>query len=163
MKISKAIFLIAITIGMMTLMSTTCSKNDDNGDPAACTGYVEATAAGFVSGNYCYDALTTFTYQPNSYVTLWARESATDIGFDVRLNSDNGAALAPGTYNCGSGELGFVEMIFEGGGSNEFYKSQSGTLTVTQVDQNNFKGSFNVSAEGYYNKETISFSGSFSN
>lgn len=161
MKISKVVFLIAIALGMMTLMSTTCSKTED-GDPAGCSGYVNATASGTVSENFCFDALTTFTYEPNSYVTLWARESDTDIGFDCQLSSDNGAALVPGTYNCGPGEVGFVELIFEGDNGNEFYKSKSGTLSVTQADANSFKGSFSVTCVGYYNGESINFSGSFS-
>jgi len=153
-------FVVAI-FGLITLMSTTCNKEEDT-DPGTCNGYVSATITGDVTGNFCFTDLTTFTYQPNSYVTLWARDGD-KYGFDTRLSSANDAPLIPGTYQCGSGEPGFVEFIYEteSGTDNEFYKSKSGTLTVTKVNETSFEGSFNVVAEGYYNKETINYSGTF--
>lgn len=68
-----------------------------------------------------------------------------------------------GTYNCGQGNPGFVELIYEAidGNEQEFYKSQSGTLTITQVDANHFIGSFDVVALGYYGHESINFKGTF--
>lgn len=153
---------LVVAVGLLTLMSSTCNKENEPDAPANCTGYVTASASGTISGNYCFDKLTTFTYQPNSYVTLWAAQGD-EMGFDVRLNSVNDQALVPGTYNCGSGEPGFVELIYENmadPGQNEFYKSQSGTLTVTKVDADSFEATFNVVAVGYYNKLSINFSGS---
>lgn len=156
---------IGLALGLVTLMSSTCNKEEDPADPGQCSGYVSAVATGGINANFCFTTITTFTYEPNNLVTLWARQ-ADNYGFDVSLYSDNQADLVPGTYTCGSGGFAFVELIFEDPAdpsTNEFYKSQSGTLTVTQVNQNSFKGSFNVVAVGYYNGKSINFSGTFTN
>lgn len=96
-------------VGFMTLMSSTCNKNDETNDRGTCTGYVAATATGSISANFYFDDRDSCTYLPNDRVGLWA---------------------------C-----------------------QSGTITITQIDQDNFKGTFNVVAVGFYNKETINLVG----
>lgn len=159
MKVKNLMLVIGLALGLMTLMSSTCNKEEDPADPNNCTGFVSASSTGYLAGNYCFDEITTYTYVANSYVTLWAAQIGTEYGMDLRLGSDGGAPLVPGTYNCGPGTFGFVELIFEGATDNEFYKSTSGTLTITVVNETNFSGSFNVTAEGYYNKETIQFTG----
>lgn len=153
-------FVMGLLLGLITLMSSTCNKEDQPSDPNQCNGFVSASSTGYLVANYCFDEITTYTYVANSYVTLWAAQTGTEYGMDLRLGSDGGTPLVPGTYKCGPGTFGFVELIFEGATDNEFYKSTSGTLTITQVDANNFVGSFNVTAEGYYNKEVIQFTGS---
>ena len=140
-------------------MSSSCEKEDPDG-PTSCEGIASATSTGAVDGTYCFTEVTSYKYEPNNYVSMFTSQDG-EIGFDFRLNSVNDAALVAGTYNCGQNQPGFVELIIEGSGGGEFYKSKSGTLTFTQIDEVNCKGSFNVVAEGYYNGETINFSGAF--
>lgn len=160
MKIKKIFMLMVVAIGLTTLMSTTCDKDDpDNLD--TCNGVVTASVTGYINQDFCFDNLNSYTYEPTEYLTLWARETATDIGFDIRINAVSNQQITPGTYNCGSGEPGFVEFIIEDAGNtgSDFYKSQSGTITLTQASESTFKATFNVVAIGYYNEETTNFSG----
>lgn len=158
MKAKKIIVLLCISIGMTLLMSTTCEK-DDPENPENCEGVASASSSGALIGTYCFTEVTSYNYQPNNYVSLFAAQIGTNIGFDLSIHTADGAAITTGTYDCGPDGLGFVELINEGSEGGEFYKSQSGTLTVTQVNENTFIGSFNVVAVGYYNGESINFSG----
>lgn len=160
MKINKSAMLVLAAIGLMTLMSTTCNK-EENGDPANCTGYVSATASGNVSANLCFDILNSYDYTPNTSVSLWARQTGADYGFDISISPGDGSDITPGTYQCGTGP-GFVELIWETDTDSEFYKSQSGTITVTKIDADSFEATFNVEAVGYYNKQSITYTGTVS-
>lgn len=158
MKFRKVVLLMVISFGLMTLMSTTCDKNDP--DPGNCTGVVSASASGFFTQSFCFDDVTSYTFEPENRISFWARETSTDFGMDVSVYAKDGIPVSTGTYNCGSGEQGFVELITAQDG--DFYKSQSGTLTITSASATSFKATFNVTAQGYYNKETITFSGTIS-
>jgi len=160
MKVKRIFMLLIVAIGLTTLMSTTCDK-DDTDIPDTCDGIVTATVTGYIDQNFCFDNLNSYTYEPTNSITLWARETVTDIGFDIQINAVNNQQITPGTYNCGSGEPGFVEFIIEDGenANSDFYKSQSGTITITQASESIFKATFNVVAVGYYNNETTNFSG----
>lgn len=159
MKARKIILLFSIAIGLMTLMSTTCEKDDpDNPDPNTCDGFVTATASGNISTNFCFDILNTYENTNNESATLNVRQEGNpEYACGIYVYTLNG----PGTYNCGYDEPCFIELILHGD-DNEFYKSQSGTLTITQVDEANFKATFNVVTVGYYNEQTVNFSGTVS-
>jgi hypothetical protein len=159
MKTKKLLFLLAVTLGLTTLMSTTCKK--DEPAAAACDGVVSATATGEIDQIFCFDLVTTYNYDPANYISLWAHESSSNFSFDCSVNSENGQSVTPGTYQCGPDNPGFVELINEQDG--DFYKSQSGTLTITSASETNITGSFSVVAKGYYNNKTINFNGNFSN
>ncbi len=151
-----------VAVSLTTLMSTTCEKDDT--DPDICNGIVTATASGDIEQTFCFDQLSTYTYEPTNYITLWAREESTDIGFDIQVTAVNNQAVTPGTYNCGSGEPGFVEFIIEDmeNPNGDFYKSQSGTITITQASESKFNATFNVVVVGYYDSKTANFSGTVS-
>ncbi len=149
----------ALSIGLMTLMSTTCKK--DEPVAAGCDGVATATATGEIDQTFCFDVVTTYNYDPENYISFWARETSSDFGFDCSVNSENGQPVTPGTYQCGPGNTGFVELITAQDG--DFYKSISGTLTITSANETSITGSFSVVAKGYYNEKIINLSGSFSN
>ena len=157
MKFRKPALLIVTIVALTTLMSTTCNKEEEP-DPGNCTGYVSATASGAVSASICFDLLNSYNYTPNTSVSLWARQTGSIYGFDISINPNDGSDITTGTYQCGSGP-GFVELIVETETDSEFYKSKEGTITVTKIDADHFEATFNVKAEGYYNKETINYSG----
>lgn len=158
MKLKKLVYLVVISLGIMTLMSTTCKKDDD---PAGCSGVASATSTGEISQSFCFDIVTSYHYDPVNYISFWARETSSDYGFDISVYAQNDQSITPGTYQCGSDNPGFVELITSHDG--DFYKSKSGTVTITSANETSISGSFNVVAEGYYNKKTINFSGTFSN
>lgn len=162
MNFKRFLMIFTMTITIITTMSTTCEKNDP--EIPECNGIGSAEATGFISGTYCFDLETHYDFRPNESVTMFVVQSNTDYIFDCSLYPSEGADLIAGTYSCGQGNPGFVELIYEPADANEqdFYKSQSGTLTITQVDADHFKGSFDVVAKGYYNNEVINFKGTFS-
>lgn len=159
MKVSKIVLFLSMALAFITLTSTTCNKSDD--PTPECNGVAAATATGFIEQSFCFDNVTTYNYDPTNYISFWARESSSSFGFDVSINAVDGQAVTTGTYQCGSGNPGFVELIFEdqNSGDSDFYKSQSGSITITVASETNFKASFDVTAKGYYNGESIHFSG----
>ena len=161
MKTRKVLFMILVVAGLTTLMSTTCDKNNDP-DPS-CDAIISVSVSGSINENYCFPDLVSYDYYPNERVSIVARLSDTDFTrMNVSVADYDGAFTGPGTYGCTPDEPGYVELIFEETDGNEFYKSQSGSITITQCDANNFKASFDVQAKGYYNEQTVSFSGTVS-
>ena len=154
----KILFLAAAFVGMTAMMSTTC-ETEDLKDPENCNGAASASSTGNVEGTYCFDNVTTYTYDPSNMVTFWARETSTETGMDLSVYAPNGGTVVNGTYDCANNEA-FVELITSGDG--EFYKSKSGTVTITNANATNFSASFNVTCEGYYNQKTITFIGTIS-
>lgn len=147
--------LLGLAIGLITLMSSQCN-NDDPDDPASCDGYAKATSSGFINADYCFNALVHYNYEVDQSIMFSARQDGEPIyACTINVHSFTGT----GTYNCGTDEPGFVELVLHGD-DNEFYKSQSGTVTITQFDDLHLEASFNVTAVGYYNEETINFTGS---
>jgi len=158
MKLKKIMLLFVVAIGLMTLMSTECESEEPIPE---CNGIITATTTGEIEQTFCFDNLNSYTYEPTNYISLWAWESTTDIGFDIKITAVNEQAITPGTYNCGSGEPGFVEFIIEDQNNpdSDFYKSKSGTITLTEASGTNFSATFNVVVEGYYNGKSMTFSG----
>ncbi len=158
MNIKKIMFLLGLSLGLITLMSSQCETEEPIPD---CNGVVTATATGHFEQTFCFDKLSSYDYNPATSISLWARESTTDIGFDMSISADKNKSITPGTYNCGNGEPGFVEIIIEDQtiDNHDFYKSKSGTITITQATETSFNATFNVVAVGYYNGETINLSG----
>lgn len=160
MKLKRFVFVFFIAIGLVSLMSTTCSKDDQN-DPngGTCTGSVSAKTTGNLTADYCFDVLVSYEYVTNQSLSLVCRQDGDPIySCSISLNASNGNFTGPGTYNCGFDEVGYVELDIHGN-DNEYYKAQSGTITITEVDETHFVGSFSVSTIGYYNGKTVSFTG----
>ncbi len=161
MKTRKLFYLLGLSIAMVTLMSTTCQKNDTPDDNDNCDGIVSLKVSGALDENLCFKEGADYGYTENerAYLSVGFGGNVT-YGFDVSVVANDGSFTGAGTYNCGPDQPGFVELVLHGD-ENEFYKSQSGTITITEVDQNTFKGTFNVEAKGYYNEQSVTLSGSF--
>lgn len=154
MKVKKIMIVLGLMLGLITLMSSECN-NSDPVDPD-CNGIVTATATGNVSGSFCFNKLSNYSFVVNESVNLSVSiNDDSQYSCFVSVSPFNGA----GTYNCGPDEPGYVELVQHGDGG-DFYKSQSGTLTVTQVDDTHFVATFNVVTVGYYNEQTVNYSGS---
>ena len=152
----KIMIVLGLAMGLITLMSSQC--NDSEPDNPDCVGIVSATASGNVNGNFCFDKIVEYNFVANESVNLSVtKEIETKYSCFVSVIPFNGT----GTYNCGNGEPGYVELVFHGEES-EFYKPQSGTITVTQVDDTHFKATFDVVLAGYYNNKTVNFTGTVS-
>ncbi|NOY51273.1 MAG: hypothetical protein GXO88_12030, partial [Chlorobi bacterium] len=72
MKKKKLLLLLVITLGLTTLMSTTCKKDEPTA--ATCDGVASATATGEIDQTFCFDLVTTYNYDPENYISFWARE-----------------------------------------------------------------------------------------
>lgn len=158
---TKKLFLYVLFIGFISLVfSTSCQKEEDSPDSTACEGYVKLETSGFINSNYCFDRLVSYDYTAHDNAKLWVgQNSSTTYSFDFSV-IDNGNFQGVGTYDCGKDKPGYVEFIIHGDGG-DFYKSSSGTLTLTKVDEDNVKGSFDVVAKGYDNNETVNLKGTF--
>ena len=159
MKVSKIVLFLSMALAFITLTSTTCNTSDD--PTPECNVVAAATSTDFIEQSFCFDNVTTYNYDPTNYISFWARESNSNYGFDLSINAVNDQTITTGTYQCGSGNPGFVELIMEdiNTGDSEFYKSQSGSITITAASETSFKASFDVVAKGYYNGESIHFTG----
>lgn len=146
--------LLGLAMGLITLMSSQCNNSDP--DDPSCDGYAAAAASGFVNADFCFNALVHYNYEADQSIMFSARQDGEPIyACTINVHSFTGT----GTYNCGPDAPGFVELVLHGDDS-EFYKSKSGTVTITQFDDLHLEANFNVTAVGYYNEETINFSGS---
>ncbi len=157
MKLKKLFLLFGLSLLMTVFMSTTCEK-DDPDDPGSggCTAFVSGSTTGALNGTYCFEVLVSYDYSPGESFSMVTRQDGDPI-YSCTLQSYSGFT-GPGTYSCGYDEPAYIELVVHGT-DNEFYKAQSGTLTITEVDGSHLKGSFNVVAKGYYNEQTINFSG----
>ena len=165
MSAKKTMILLGVAIFSL-LIFTASSCDDDNNNstptPPSCQGIVSASATGYVSATICCNVAGQFYYVEGEKVELWAnQEGEPNYGVVVNALSYDGGFTGAGIYNCGPNDIGYVELIIHGN-ENEFYKSQSGTLYITQVNTNILVATFDVIAVGYYNGETINFSGSVS-
>lgn len=164
MKSTRSMFLYVIAIFSVVLLTAGSCGDDDDGDDVVpstgCDGIITATVTGYLTQNLCCGDLTQYQYTTDETVELWANQAGTPIySVVVKVYSSSGAFNGPGIYNCGSGEPGYVELIVHGT-DNEFYKSQSGTVSITAASVSTMTATFDVTAVGYYNGETIQFSGS---
>ena len=158
MNTKKRIILsFGLLLGLVTLMGTTCNKENNPPDDN-CTGYIQATASGFIEQSFCFDSSPQYTFdESNGILNFSANVTIDSVTYscDVSVNPYSG----PDTYNCGNENPGYVELILHGS-NNEYYKSQSGTVTVTEADATHFKATFSVETKGYYNEQTVNISGS---
>ena len=152
MKIKKFMFFTGLLLALVTLMSSECNK--DATDPS-CDGYASATATGEVSNTFCFDTLYQFNYDGESVSFGAGQTGVTHYGMDFFISPCSGT----GTYNCGIDQPGGLELIIHGD-NNEFYKSQSGTITITKIDNSHVEATFDVVTAGYYNNKTVNLKGS---
>ena len=149
MKTKKLFYVIAILFGFTIILSTSCTKEEDNDDDGSnsCSGYISAKATGEVNADYCLDKLTNYD---GTELSVANQSNST---YNIFVKMING--LKVGTFNCdGSYNSGYIELNLHGNTS-EFYGSKSGTLTITKVDQNTLEGTFDVTCKGYNNKKDI--------
>ena len=157
MKMKKLFFIVAITVGLTTLMSTTCKK-DEPETPVTCNGFVSASSTGKIINTYCFNALVSYDYVSGESLSLLCRQDGDPIySCLISINP----VVGPGTYNVSSIDPGYVELNVHGD-ENEFYKSEQGTITITEISSTTIKGTFSVTTVGYYNKATVNVTGSFS-
>ncbi len=153
------IFTIGTTFLVASLLIVTACKKSDDSNNTNCDSYVSATSSGFLVLNYCFDQLADYNYVSGQSVELTVNQQGDPIySCMVEIGTDENPFSGPGTYQCGGDLPGYVELIVHGT-ENEFYKAVSGTVTVTEAAENSFKATFNVTLKGYYNQETVTFSG----
>jgi hypothetical protein len=154
MKIKKLFLIVVLGFGLSALMSTTCKK-DDPDNPDTCQGNTSATASGYLNSSFCFDVLVTNEYDSNGELSFVTRQSGdTEYAFSFKIYDFQGTK----TYNCGPDQDGYAELIVHGS-DNEFYKAQSGTVTITEVSETSLKANFSFVCKGYYNKESVNLSG----
>lgn len=150
----NVVILLGLAIGLITLMSSQCNGSDPV-DPA-CNGIITATATGFVAESFCFDVLVTYDYKGVDGIDITARQDGdVQYAFTIILYGYNG----PGTYSLGPESHGFAEMIVHGA-ETEFYKVQSGSVSITEADETTMKATFDIVTTGYYNEENVNFTGS---
>lgn len=154
MKIKKLLLIMALGFGLAALMSTTCKK-DDPDNPDNCQGNSSATATGYINSSFCFDVLVTHEYDPDGELSFTSRQSGEpEYALSFKIYDYQGLK----TYNCGPDQEGYAELIVHGS-DNEFYKAQSGTVTISEVSENSLKASFDFVCKGYYNEESVNLSG----
>ncbi len=156
--IKKTLFLLTMFLGIMTLMSTTCNSEDDDPANPECSGYMQMSVTGNISNDFCFVDNPQYTYDTeNQRVTFMVNVTIDGVIYsgDIAIVPFTG----PKSYVCDKDNPGFVELIIHGD-DNEFYQSKSGTINVTQADADHFVATFNVSANGYNNGETVTIQGS---
>jgi len=158
----KAFKYLAISLGLIVFMSTTC---DTSNDPApSCNGVANITSTGTIDESFCYDQLSNFRYEEGDHIYFVAsisEGSTYALGVDVNTYKLNGTSnlLHTGTYNCGPDYPGSVALIVQGTDQNEYYSSTSGTISISQMSDNSFKATFDVSAVHNINNTTIQIKG----
>ncbi len=153
----RVLFVLGLFFGLISLTATTCNKENNPPDDN-CTGYVEATVTGYIDQSFCFVDNPQYTYSEENQMLNFSANVTVDgktYSIDVSVNPYTG----PQSYSCGMDNAGYVELVVHGD-ENEFYKAQSGTLEITQADASHLTATFNVSAKGYYNEQTVSLSGS---
>lgn len=144
---------LGLALGLISLMSSECN-NSDPVDPG-CNGIIAANATGFLAESFCFDVPVTYDYKGTEGIDITARqEGDVEYAFSIFLYGYNG----PGSYNLGPESHGFAELIIHGN-ENEFYKVQSGTLSITEADETKMKATFNIVTVGFYNEQTVNISG----
>ena len=150
--------LMGLALSFVTLMSSQCNGTDNPPDPD-CSGYIQATATGNVNQSYCFDTNPQYVYdEENERVSFSATVTIEGVIYACDLSA---VPFVAGTqnYSCGPDNPGFVELILHGE-NNEFYQSQSGSLTITEADATHLKATFNVVTKGYNNGKTVNLQGS---
>jgi len=167
MKTKRIFQLVVIVLGAITLsMSTSCGKEKEEDPPVdpsfTCSGVLGVEITGFMEKDICFDKAITYYYNDTMRVSLYSGlNNDTKYNFDLAVTGNKDVKFTgPGTYNCGDKMPGFVELRVNGA-NNEFYKSQSGTITISKSSGNSFEGTFSVSALGSNNGKKVELKGSF--
>jgi len=153
----KVLVVLGLILGLATLMSSTCNNNSEDSPDPECDGYIQATSTGIINNTFCFDSSPEYIYnEADQRVNFNASVTIDEVSYicDVSVYPYTGAK----SYDCAPDKPGYVELVIHGNES-EFYKSQSGTLTITQADATHLKATFDVIIKGYYNQETASLKG----
>lgn len=149
-----------LLLASFILLVSACQKKDDPNEPAGCNGPGQVTVSGAVSGNYCLTEVTQYKYTDYVEINVVANNGAESVMLFVRVGSSgSGDTPVVGTFQVGNDNPGFVQVGFHGS-NEEFFNSVSGSVTITQMSATSFKATFNVTAKGYYNEQTVSATGS---
>ncbi len=160
MRFKKIMFLLALSLGLITLMSSQCETEEPTPN---CNGDATANVSGDITVELCFDETIHFNWEDGDLVYFVTNQNGDPIyslTVDVNTYAEDGISglLQPGTYNCGSGDVGFVGLVVHG--DNEgFYNSRSGTISITEMSETTFKATFNIVAEEFYSHNTINLIG----
>lgn len=162
MNFKKIILFTCVVIGLTTLMSTSCEKEDSE-DPSECNGIAWATVSGELNTDFCADQQLHFNYEAGDLIFFGAKQNGDPIySLTVSVNTygvdGQSGLLVPGTYQCDEDGAGYVELDMHGV-DNEFYKAKSGTVTITEMSESTFYATFNVVAEGYNDGGIVNITG----
>jgi len=153
----KMMIVLGLMLGLVTLMSSTCNNSEDPPNPD-CNGYIQATSTGIINNTFCFDSNPQYVYsEENQRVNFSAIVTIDEVVYSCNVSVY--PFTGPNSYNCGPDNQGYVELVVHGNES-EFYKSQSGTLTISRADATHLTATFDVTTKGYYNQETGSLKGS---
>lgn len=152
-------FFSLLLLGLYLLSATSCNKKDDD-NASECTGPAQINVTGAVTGNYCLQDVTSFSYDDHIEINIILNNGGGESVMLFARVGYAGEGLNPGagTYQCGDDNPGYVQLGYHGA-NQEFYNSVSGTLTITSVSASSLKGSFSVTAEGYYDSQTVNVTG----
>lgn len=160
-KTKRIQFVMLAFLAVILFLAASCNKKDDEkADPETCTGPAQLSISGAVNGTYCLTEVTNFVYNDHIRINI---VSTNGDGESVMLfasvgNPGEGLNPGTGTFQCGGDEEGFVQVGFHGA-VEEFFNSTSGTLTITEINENSLKASFNVTSKGYYDEEVVTVNG----
>ena len=157
MNAKRFLSVIGVFLFLIVVLFSSCDifDNDDND---SCDGIVSASATGYLTEDYCFTDLSDFIYRNGDRVLISAGNTEDSIFCTVEVGTDSLPYTGAGTYKCGGNEAGYVELIYHSG-QGEFYKPDSGSVTITAADSTSMKASFDVYLKGYYNGQTINLKG----
>ncbi len=142
---------------VISLTSCDIFDDEDNNDNSNCEGIISATATGYLTEDYCFTNLGEYTFKSGDRVIISAG-NIDSVFCMVEVGTDSLPYTGPGTYKCGGNEAGYVELIYHTG-NGEFYKPDSGSVTITSANSESINATFDVYLTGYYNKESINLKG----
>jgi hypothetical protein len=157
MKIKQSILLMGLFLTAISFMSSTCNTEDDNPPDPGCSGYAQMTVTGYINNTFCFDDNLQFSYEAENQLVVFSAIVTIDDAIyscGITINDFTGEK----SYACGLDKPGYIELV-KHGNDNEYYKSQSGTVNVTKIDDTHFEATFNVEAKGYYNNKSVTLQG----
>ena len=157
MKTRTLSFLSLLLLGLYLLSAAACNKKDDD-NASECTGPAQLSVSGAVTGNYCLQEVTSFSYDDQVEINIILNDGGGESVMLFASVGGEGINVGPGTYQCGGENPGYVQLGYHGT-NQEFYNSTSGTLNISSVSASSLKGSFSVTANGYYDNQTVTVTG----
>ncbi len=144
----KAYAIIAISMGMMSILLFSCKDKDNSAKCASPNFSVNTGSQVFkVCDAYAYNVIV---FGDTSIGILAQKDAGNLVGF--AFNVANRALIQPGTYvitnGVGANPAGQpfrVNFVYKEGGAGleNSFNSQSGTLVLTTANGNRFAGTFN--------------------